>query len=305
MSLFDPPPRLTNRSSTNNLLLSVAEISMQVCRRQLRNYSCDKSKHTYTQPQLMSCLVLKAYLKQTYRGIIDVLQVSDSLRQALGLEMVPAHATLKMFADRVACPELIDQIIGQVLALCRENGIQVHEVAADSTGIECSPASPQFLLRCGRKRGRYVKLSLAVACVSMLAVAAVASMGPSHDQQEVMTLLWRSSGRCSPDAGFFDSGYDQEKVHRFCRDGWGARERGRGCASFIPPFARGGHGVIKTRYRAQMAESGMPQQYGRRWHVESFISGLKRTTLSHVRARLEPAMLREALLNVLAYAIRR
>jgi hypothetical protein len=287
------------------MLLRVAEFSMIVCRRQLRSYSCDKSKHTYTQPQLMSCLVLKAYLKQTYRGIVEVLEVSEELRRALGLEMVPAHATLKMFADRVASPELIDQIIGEVVALCRQAGVQISEVAGDSTGIECSPASPSFLLRCGRKRGRYVKLSLAVACVSMLAVAAVASMGPSQDEREVMTLLWRSAARCAPAASYFDAGYDQEKVHRFCRDGWGVGQRGRGCASFIPPVARGGFGVIKSGYRARIAKSGLPPGYGHRWHAESFISGLKRTTLSHVRARLEPAMLAEAMLNVLAYAIRR
>lgn len=287
------------------MLLRVAELAMIVCRRQLRSYSCDKSKHIYTQPQLMSCLVLKAYLKQTYRGIVELLEVSDGLRRVLGLEMIPAHATLKMFADRVASPELIDQIIGQVVALCRQAGVQISEVAGDSTGIECSPASPQFLMRCGRKRGRYVKLTLAVACVSMLAIAAVPSMGPSQDEREAMTLLWRSSGRCAPDAAYFDAAYDQEKVHRFCRDGWGTSQRGRGCASFIPPVPRGGFGIIKSRYRAQMAKTGMPPGYGHRWHAESFISGLKRTTLSYVRARLEPAMLSEAMLNVLAYAIRR
>jgi len=304
MSLFEREPQRRDPQKANTIL-RVAQLSMLVCRRQLRSYSCDKSKHTYTQPQLMSCLVLKAYLKQTYRGIVEVLELSDALREALGLgDNVPTHTTLKMFADRVASVELMDQIVGEVLALCKKAGVSVAELAGDSTGVECSPASQQYLLRTGRKRARYVKLSLVVACVSMLAVSAVASMGPTHDLAEAPALLWRASGRCSPHSVYLDSAYDAEKIHRFCREGWGVAASGHGVASFIPPFARGGHGVIASEYRSKMAK-GMPRSYGRRWHVESFISALKRVTLPFVRARLEPAMLREAMLNVLAYAIHR
>ena len=314
MSLFDPRepassgPSRPSRSPKPNHLLRVAELSMLVCRRTLRTYSCGRSKHTFTQPQLMSCLVLKAYLKQTYRGVVEVLELSDALCRALGLAKVPTHTThttLEMFAGRVASPELVDQIIGEVLALCREAGAEVAEVAVDSTGVECSPASVHFRDRSGRRRARYVKLSLAVACVSMLAVSAVASVGPTPDLAETPTLLWRASGRCSPRVAYFDSGYDAEKVHHFCRRGWGVSSAGRGVSSFIPPFARGGHGVIKSGYRAEMARRGMPPSFGRRWHAESFVSAMKRVTLPFVRARLEPAMLREAMLNVLAYALHR
>src|SRR5687768_1214649 len=103
-------------SKNGNLLLRVAAISMVVCRRHLASYSCPKSKHAFTQSQLMSCLVLRAYLKQTYRGIVEVMAVSDGLRAALGLDggRVPHHSTLKKFADRVASPQLIDGIVGQV-----------------------------------------------------------------------------------------------------------------------------------------------------------------------------------------------
>ena len=240
---------------------------------------------------------------------MEVLELSDALCRTLGLSKVPTHTTLKMFDDRVASPELVDEVIGEVLALCREGGVEagveVGEVAVDSTGVECSPASVHFRDRSGRKRARYVKLTLAVSCVSMLAVSAVASVGPTQDMQEAMGVLWRCSGRCSPRAAYFDSGYDAEKVHRFCRHGWGVPDTGRGVASFIPPFARGGFGVIKSGYRAEMARRGLPRSFGRRWHAESFVSAMKRVTLPFVRARLEPAMLREAMLNVLAYALHR
>jgi hypothetical protein len=281
-----------------NLLLDVAAIAMVVCRRHLAKYSCPRSKHTFTQAQLMSCLVLRAYLKQTYRGIIDVLESSDSLRAAVGLQdRVPAHTTLKEFAKRAVTPELLDAIIAQVLQLCRESdGTQVHEVAGDSTGVECSPRSAHYADRTGKQRGRYVKLSLAVACTSLLLVGAVASVGPSNDRVEAPALLWRIAARCQPHSVYLDSGYDGERTHAFCRAEWGV-------ASFIPPVPRTPDGSVKSFYRSKCVV--LPASYGKRWHAESFISGLKRSTGSTLMARSIPALLNEAMFRVLAYAIRR
>jgi hypothetical protein len=283
----------------DNLLLRVAQLSIVVCRRHLASYSCPKSKHTFTQAQLMSCLVLRAYCKQSYRGIVELLALSDTLREALGLggSRVPAHTTLKMFADRCCTPELIDGIIGQVLELCREQaGVQVHEVAIDSTGVECSPASVHYTDRSGRRRGRYVKLMLAVACGRLLLVGAVAGAGPSNDRVQAPALLWRVAQRCDPHSAYLDSGFDGERTHAFCRDGWGV-------ASFIPPVPKTPDGSVKSRHRSKCVH--LPDSYGKRWHVESFISGLKRSTGSTLAARSMDALCNEAMLRVLAYAIRR
>ena len=45
--------------------------------------------------------------------------------------------------------------------------------------------------------------------------------------------------------------------------------------------------------------------YRRRWEIESFISGLKRTTGSALLARTETNLLHEAALRVLAYTLNR
>jgi hypothetical protein len=121
-----------------NGLVELLELTMLVCRRHMRSYSHPKSKHTFTQAQLMSCLVLRARLNLTYRGTSELLSASDGLRAAMGLETVPAHTTLKMFSDRCATPELLDALLGQILELCRERGVlEIQEVAVDSTGVEC------------------------------------------------------------------------------------------------------------------------------------------------------------------------
>jgi Transposase DDE domain len=284
-------------ASKDNLLLKVAALSMVVCRRHLQAYSCPKSNHLYTQPQLMSCLVLKAYLKQTYRGFIEQLEVSQSLSAALGLERLPSHTTLKEFEKRAVTPQLLDGIVGQVLALCQEAGVEVNELAGDSTGLETTTASSHFLTRSKRKREGYVKLSLAVACGSILLVSMALDFGPSSDLTQTPELLWRASGRCRPQFAFFDQGYECEWVHQLCRDGMGT-------LSYIPPVPRTHDGSIRTLHRARCARY-RPANATRRWHVESFISGMKRCCGSTLRAKTKPALLNEAGLIALAYAIRR
>lgn len=283
----------TTRHPKSNPLLALVEIALVVSRRHFARYSHPKSKHTFTQPQLMACLVLKAHLRQTYRGVVDLLAAAAELREALGLPKVPRHTTLAAFEKRALTPELLDALIGEVLAVARERGgVRVDELAVDSTGIECSPASRHYELRIGRRRGRYVKLMLAVACGSLLAVAATASVGPSNDVADCWGVLWHSSGRCAPHSSYQDKGFDAERVHRFFRDGMGT-------ASFIPPVPKTADGSVRSEHRSKCVT--LPAGYGRRWHVESFISGVKRVCGSAVRARGEAAMLREALLKVLAY----
>jgi Transposase DDE domain len=45
--------------------------------------------------------------------------------------------------------------------------------------------------------------------------------------------------------------------------------------------------------------------YGKRWQIESFISGLKRTTGSALTARKDSNLLKEAAIRVLAYTLNR
>lgn len=262
----------------------------------MSSYSHPKSPRRYTQPQLMSCLILKALLRETYRGITAQLELSDRLCEALGLERVPSHTTLEKFAARAVTPQLLDALVGQVLGLCQEQGLKVEEVAMDSTGMQEGAASSHYVARSGKKSGHYVKVSLAVACGSLLCVSMALSRGPTPDMNEAWEVLWRASGRCTPARLYGDAAFDAEKVHRFCRDGWGV-------SSFIPAVIKTRDGSIQTPYRAKMAT--LPSCYGRRWHAESFNSGCKRICGDRLISRSAPARLNEAGLKVLAYTQRR
>jgi hypothetical protein len=55
------------------LVEQVDELSMRLSQRHLADYGATRSRHDFTQRQLMSCLILRAYLKTTYRGVLDLL----------------------------------------------------------------------------------------------------------------------------------------------------------------------------------------------------------------------------------------
>jgi hypothetical protein len=299
LDLFDPSfvyPTARRRSRRRNELLEVMRLTLVVARRQLDDYSCPKSKHTFTQPQLLACLVLRALKKLTYRGVTELLEASDALREVLGLDRVPAHTTLIEFGKKLS-PVTLDALVGQVLAVLQEQGLVVHEVAIDSTGIETRSASTHYLSRSKGKRGGYIKLALAVACTSIVLISATAGVGPGNDLAEAPHLLWRSATRCTPDWLLADRGYDAEKIHRFCRV-WGV-------ISYIPPVPKTKDGTIKSGQGRIRCGKHRPYLYGRRWSVESFISGLKRTCGWTLSARSQPALKTEALLKALAYALRR
>ena len=113
LDLFDPsvthPIATPRRRGRRNELLEVMRLALVVSRRQLDDYSCPRSRHTFTQPQLLACLVLKALKKLTYRGATELLEASDALRAVLGLGRAPAHTTLLEFSRRVLSPAVIDR----------------------------------------------------------------------------------------------------------------------------------------------------------------------------------------------------
>src|SRR5262245_56909598 len=97
------------------IIQQVAELSMRLSRPYLADYGATRSRHDFTQRQLMSCLVLRAYLKATYRGVMEVLALSSTLRQLLGLtDKLPHYTTLQKFSRRSQVVAIVQQLIGRI-----------------------------------------------------------------------------------------------------------------------------------------------------------------------------------------------
>jgi len=284
----------------SNRLLGVARLAMKLGREHMSDYGAVTSRKDFTQRQLMACLVLRAYLKTTYRGVIEILETSEALRTELGMkEKLPHYSTLAKFCERSAVLEILTAMLHRLGgAALRQKS---EPVAIDATGLETSTASAHFVSRSKKERKKWVKLSVAVLTTSLLPLGAVLDWGPNNDKCQVWPLLQQAlSGPIKPPKLYADAGYDAEWVHGVCREEFGV------ATTVIKPARCAADGSRRGEYRSQMSEDYLKaQNYGLRWKVESYMSGLKRTTGSTLLARKPANLLKEAAFKVLAYALNR
>jgi hypothetical protein len=278
----------------------VAELAMALGRRHLADFGAVRSRHDFTQRQLMACLILKAYLKTTYRGIIELLKLSPRLREELGLvEKLPHFTALQKFSGRSQVVAIAQTMMATLGRASAQSAPAPVNAAMDSTGLTTGTASNYFRSRTGRPVRQWVKVSVVVLCGSLLPMGLVLDLGPSNDRIQVPALLTQAQTVAQPAQLYADAGYDAEWIHVQCREQWGVE-------SIIKPNGQRADGVRNGKWRQQMsAEHLKARGYGRRWAVESFFSGLKRTMGDALAARRPQQMLAEAAFKVLAYTLRR
>jgi len=278
------------------LIEQVAELAMRLGRPYLADYGATRSRHDFTQRQLMSCLILRAYLRTTYRGVLDVLAASESLRQRLGLtDKLPHYTTLQKFSAR----SQVLAIVQKILASIGRQAPAEEAAAMDATGLSRTTVSDYFCSRRGRRFRRWVKVSVIVLCGSLLPLALEVALKPTHDCVQARALLTQAQEVARPQRLYADAGYDAEWIHKQCREQWGVE-------SVIQAVQRRADGKRGGRWRTKMSDRYLKKaDFGRRWAVESFFSALKRTMGSALSARSQEQMVAEAAIKVLAYAIRR
>ena len=277
----------------------VAELAMRLSQPHLADYGATTSRHDFTQRQLMTCLILRVYLKTTYRGVLDVLAASQSLREILGLgDKLPHYTTLQKFSARSQVLAIVQQILSRIGRQVAGQSDQ-PSVAMDATGLARTTVSDYFCSRRGRRFRRWVKVSVMVLCGSLLPIAVQIDLKPTHDCVQARRLLAQARPVIQPPRLYADAGYDAEWLHEYCREQWGVE-------SVIPAVPRRADGTAGGKWRSQMSAQYLQQaEFGRRWGVESFFSALKRTMGSALNARRPDQMLTEAALKVLAYTLRR
>jgi hypothetical protein len=289
----------------------------------LPNHGSKFAPKTYTQPQLLACLLLKEYLRLDYRTTQEMLELSDGLRSALQLSRTPDHSTLWWFARHKLKPALLQAALEETVR-CFEHYLQwssdrndanggdapkghdgasqnersTRVVALDSTGLFLSYSSRYFRWRAKRERGQrgWLKWALALWVEPQMLVAQLVRAGPSGDFGDLVPLAESANSLLSFDQLLADAGYDSEANHRFCREVLGVE-------SLIRAKARRSKTVVaKTRYRKEMCrvlgDPGDPvlrEQYRQRWKAETTMSVAKRKwgeSLSARHEELQKAQLR-------------
>lgn len=278
----------------------VAEWAMRLSRPHLADYGAKRSRKDFTQRQLMTCLVLRAYLRTTYRGVLDTLAGNAPLRTCLGLpDKLPHFTTLQKFSARSQVAAIAQQLIARIGKAALQAGGAEQPAAMDSTGLDTSGPSAYYQSRRGQWHRGYLKLSAVVLCGSLFPLALVLDHGPSNDRVQVPALLDQAQALGRPKQLLADAGYDAEWIHVRCREQWGVE-------SLIVPNGQRADGRRNGRWRAQMSVEHLRQRgYGKRWAVESFFSAFKRTMGSALSTRQPATQLTEAAIRLLAYVLRR
>ena len=291
---------MSEKATKKTTVERVAELAMKLGGRHLADYGATRSRHDFTQRQLMACLILRAYLKTTYRGVLELLAVSPNLREALGMQgKLPHYTTLQKFSARSQVLAIADAMIRTIGRAAGAPKFAKSTAAMDATGMETSTASAHFQSRSGRTRRKWVKVSTIVLCGSLLPLSLVLGWGPGNDKCQAQELMAKASKATLPATLYADAGYDAEWVHDQCRLDWGAE-------SVIKPARQRADGTRSGFWRSRMSEKYLERKgYGSRWAVESFFSGLKRTMGSTLTSRKPSQLLAEAAFKVLAYTLRR
>ena len=98
-------------STTSKSPRRVALAALAVGRRTLPDYPHRFAPKTYTQPQLLACLVLMRFHKADFRGITAILQDNPTLCDALGLQRVPHFTTLHKACRRLIRRPVVRQLL--------------------------------------------------------------------------------------------------------------------------------------------------------------------------------------------------
>ena len=269
-------------------------------------YSHPCSPKKFTQPQLFACLVLKAFFKTDYRGVVAILADCKDLAAALGLGCIPHFTTLQKACERLLGFGSAQDLLRATVRLKLGDDPNVELAAADSTGLEAGQVSPYFVRRRakGQKEAenphqtttytRFPKAELVVDCATHVVLAAVVSLGPWPDVNRLPVLLLCALAHASIATLLADAGYDWERAHAIARDAWLVRsvvpaEAGR--PTDKPPTGR--YRRLMRRYR--------DFRYGQRWQAETVMSMIKRRLGPAVAGRSDASRSRDVMLKVITH----
>lgn len=288
---------MTTSKSPKTVLMLAYETGKAALRRYAHRFSPMK----FTQPQLFACLVLKVFLRLTYRGLSALLSDTPDLCQTIGLGCVPHYTTFQKASCRLLKHRRAKRLLQQTVRSAVASHLvppMVSLAAMDSTGLESHHASAYYVRRLGKggkheqntTYTRFPKLALVCETRSHLILAAVPGQGPGPDILHFRKALEQSLNSVGIQTIAADAGYDSEATHQYARVQHHVR-------TLIP--ATIGRPTTKRPsgyWRAQMKSRLHLTRYSQRWQVETAASMLKRLLTSELTARTYWSCCREMFL---------
>ncbi len=255
-------------------------------------YTHQKSPHKYSFPQLISCVLLKIYMKNiSYRDLEELLICWADVREELGLRAVPDHSTLCRAQNRVTNKQ-IQRLLEKIVKLIAHKIRRAILFACDSTGFKEDVASFYYALRSKKKRRRWIKAVYLLETHTQLCVSQLITRGPSGDARELRRLEDKSALELMIEV--MDRGFDGAGNFRL-----GIPFR------VIPPIRRGGSikGWKRIVEYAVYCVAKWMGIYGKRWICETMNSVIKRKFGDSIRERKERSKKRIVSLMAIVYNI--
>jgi hypothetical protein len=284
-------------------LVLFAKTALEVMQEVLPAYASKFSKHTFTQPQLMTILCLMRFEDWTFREAEVRLAEHSDLRRSLRLEHAPDHTTLYRFMRRVT-DEMLDEVLITVATRLapRRRGRPRKKavVAVDATGLAPGSISTFFInRRTDRGEGlpwrHWCKWTIVIDVLRRCVLAQAARPGPYNDCATLRPLVSAAREVTPISLVLADAEFDSERNHLHVREVIGAD-------SIIP--AKRGKATWKIKgVRAQMRRRFPRKRYSQRAQVESVFSVVKRKLSAKAPGRSNETQRRQAMLLGLAYNI--
>jgi hypothetical protein len=277
----------------DNELIEFTIVSFRVAKMSLPEYSCEKSKHTYTQHQLMALICLMKRLRIGYRLFTSIIQLMPEIRFILNLKDIPHYTALQKFFKRIKS-QIIDEIIDQTSALF---DIEHPWVALDGTGHSCDQASLYYTDKIKKQnkkwRKSFTKNQIAIDTKKQVILAHRVAKGPRHDSKDAIALI-RKTKKYKPVGFSLDKAYDSEDIHKVIHEELNA-------SSLIPLKKR----ARKGKYRIGAKSIFTKPKYHRRSLVETVISVIKRVFGDKNQSRSDRLRNKETKLKNACYDIYR
>jgi hypothetical protein len=295
---------LSCMSTTSKSPKAVAAAAYHIARDTLPEHFSRYSPKKFTQPQLMACLVLKAFFNTDYRGIVQILNDCPSLCKTIGLHAVPHFTTLQKASRRLLNTCNGEKMIERTITVVVGRRKTIELAAMDSTGLETRHTSRYFVRRRRSKLlqtleetmyKRFPKLTVVCDCRTHLILSVITTRGPSVDVNQFREPLDRARRHSSIKYLLADAGYDSEGNHKYARET-------RNVKTIIPAkIGRPTTKLPKTKYRRLMATDFDKQKYGQRWQCETVFSMIKRNFTDSLTGRSYWPQCRDMMLLVLTH----
>lgn len=254
------------------------------------------SNRIYSNYQKLFLLVYKQFRKFTYEELLTDIADNITLREYLGLNILPDYTTLIKFAKKL--PKLV---LEKLLDAFKQFILPPKKVAIDATGMSLDNASPHYCKRIGRpfKKRPFLKASFIVDIEQYIILLSKTRKKIRHDTIDAKPMIKKLARNYEPEIFYADRGYDDEKIFKLVFEKLNAYPMILQKRLDVPKHRR--HGTYRKKTFA-VFDYG---EYLQRNKIETFNSMFKKRFSAKIKSKTTKMQKFEMVTRIIAYNIDR